>query len=95
MGPPRPVIRPVTGRQEADLGEFTVTAYQPVSSSTLFISFHLYGSVLDKHGDEFNAAGRAQAPGSRQHYRDYPKRRDYRPDGRRVGIDQTADFRDN
>ncbi len=39
-------------QQEADLGEFTVTAYQPVSSSTLFISFHLYGSVLDKHGDE-------------------------------------------
>jgi flagellar basal body-associated protein FliL len=40
-------------QQEADLGEFTVTAYQPVSSSTLFISFHLYGSVLDKHGEEF------------------------------------------
>ncbi len=32
-------------QQEVDLGEFTVTAYQPVSSSTLFISFHLYGSV--------------------------------------------------
>jgi flagellar basal body-associated protein FliL len=39
-------------QQEVDLGEFTVTAYQPVSSSTLFISFHLYGSALDKHGDE-------------------------------------------
>ena len=37
---------------EVDLGEFTVTAYQPVSSSTLFISFHLYGSALDKHSDE-------------------------------------------
>jgi flagellar basal body-associated protein FliL len=41
-------------QQEADLGEFTVTAYQPVSSSTLFISFHLYGSVLDKHTDELS-----------------------------------------
>ena len=39
-------------QQEVDLGEFTVTAYQPVSSSTLFISFHLYGSALDKHSDE-------------------------------------------
>lgn len=41
-------------QEEVDLGEFTVTAYQPVSNSTLFISFHLYGSVLHKHGEEFN-----------------------------------------
>jgi flagellar FliL protein len=41
-------------QQEVDLGEFTVTAYQPVSNSTLFISFHLYGSVLNKHGEDFN-----------------------------------------
>jgi hypothetical protein len=34
-------------QQEVDLGEFTVTAYQPVSSSTLFISFHLYGSASE------------------------------------------------
>jgi Flagellar basal body-associated protein FliL len=39
--------------QEVDLGEFTVTAYQPVSSSTLFISFHLYGSVTEKQNEEF------------------------------------------
>jgi len=39
--------------QEVDLGEFTVTAYQPVSSSTLFISFHLYGSVTERQGAEF------------------------------------------
>jgi hypothetical protein len=38
---------------EVDLGEFTVTAYQPVSSSTLFISFHLYGSVTDRQAEEF------------------------------------------
>jgi flagellar FliL protein len=41
-------------QQEVDLGEFTVTAYQPISNSTLFISFHLYGSVLYKHADDFN-----------------------------------------
>lgn len=40
--------------QEVDLGEFTVTAYQPVSSSTLFISFHLYGSVSERQAEEFN-----------------------------------------
>ena len=39
--------------QEVDLGEFTVTAYQPVSSSTLFISFHLYGSVTERQSEEF------------------------------------------
>ncbi len=41
-------------QQEVDLGEFTVTAYQPVSNSTLFISFHLYGSVMNKHGEDFS-----------------------------------------
>ncbi len=40
-------------QQEVDLGEFTVTAYQPVSNSTLFFSFHLYGTILHKHADEF------------------------------------------
>ena len=32
----------------------TVTAYQPVSSSTLFISFHLYGSVTERQTEEFD-----------------------------------------
>lgn len=40
--------------QEVDLGEFQVTAYQPVSSSTLFISFHLYGSITERQVEEFN-----------------------------------------
>jgi len=39
--------------QEVDLGQFAVTGYQPVSSSTQFISFHLYGTVEHKHGEEF------------------------------------------
>jgi flagellar FliL protein len=41
-------------QEEVDLGEFTVTAYQPVSNSTLFISFHLYGTCMHKHAEEFN-----------------------------------------
>ena len=41
-------------QEEVDLGEFTVTAYQPVSNSTLFINFHLYGSILHKHSEEFS-----------------------------------------
>ncbi|MBN2477108.1 MAG: hypothetical protein JXB62_21045 [Pirellulales bacterium] len=30
---------------EVDLGEFSVTAFQPVSNTTLRIDFHLYGTV--------------------------------------------------
>jgi len=30
---------------EVDLGEFSVTSYQPVSTTTLRIDFHLYGTV--------------------------------------------------
>ncbi len=30
---------------EVDLGEFSVTSYQPVSATTLRIDFHLYGTV--------------------------------------------------
>lgn len=30
---------------EVDLGQFTVTAYQPVSNTTVRIDFHLYGTV--------------------------------------------------
>jgi hypothetical protein len=35
---------------EVDLGEFSVTAFQPTSNSTLRIDFHLFGTV--KAGDE-------------------------------------------
>lgn len=40
-------------QEEVDLGEFTVTGYQPVSNATLFISFHLYGTIRHKDSDEF------------------------------------------
>ena len=45
---------PILGaQQEVDLGEFTVTGYQPVSNNTLYISFHLYGTIPHASGEEF------------------------------------------
>lgn len=41
---------------EVDLGNFTVSGFQPASNSTLFITFHLYGTVRHKYAGEF--AGR-------------------------------------
>jgi hypothetical protein len=38
---------------EMDLGEFSVTSFQPVSNSTLRIDFHLFGTVETEHSDEF------------------------------------------
>lgn len=38
---------------EVDLGEFSVTVYQPVSNSTLRIDFHLFGTVPGEQGKEF------------------------------------------
>jgi len=38
---------------EVDLGEFNVTAYQPVSNTTLRIDFHLYGIVAAIEHKEF------------------------------------------
>ncbi len=38
---------------EVDLGEFSVTVYQPVSNSTLRVDFHLFGTVPGEQGKEF------------------------------------------
>jgi flagellar basal body-associated protein FliL len=38
---------------EIDLGQYNVTGYQPVSNTTLIITFHLYGTVKTKHSDDF------------------------------------------
>jgi flagellar basal body-associated protein FliL len=40
-------------QQEVDLGEYTVTGFQPVSNTTLFVSFHLYGTILHKNSEDF------------------------------------------
>lgn len=34
--------------QEIDLGDFSVSAYQPLSNTTLRIDFHLYGTVAEE-----------------------------------------------
>jgi len=53
----KPVVKaPSHSEQsEVDLGEFTVTGYQPVSNTTMFITFHLYGTIKHKHADEFTS----------------------------------------
>ncbi len=38
---------------EVDLEQFTVTAHQPTSSTTMRIEFHLFGMVATKDQDEF------------------------------------------
>ena len=43
-----------SGSEEVDLGKFTVSGFQPASNSTLFITFHLYGTVRHKYAEEFN-----------------------------------------
>jgi len=40
--------------EEVDLGDFTVSGFQPASNSTLFITFHLYGTVRHKYAREFS-----------------------------------------
>jgi flagellar FliL protein len=36
---------PVADQREVDLGQFSVTAFQPISNTTLRIDFHLFGTV--------------------------------------------------
>ena len=40
------------GEREIDLGEFSLTAFQPASNTTLLIDFHLYGTIMgeEEHG---------------------------------------------
>lgn len=41
-----------SGEREIDLGEFSLTAFQPASNTTLLIDFHLYGTIQgeEEHG---------------------------------------------
>jgi flagellar basal body-associated protein FliL len=43
----------LAGQVEIDLGEFSVTAYQPASNTTLRIDFHLYGTVAAEDEAQF------------------------------------------
>jgi flagellar FliL protein len=44
---------PSAEQVEVDLGEFTVTAFQPTSNSTLRLALHLYGTVPAADAAEF------------------------------------------
>ena len=41
-------------RQEVDLGQFSLTSFQPESNTTLRIDFHLWGTVLEDDVDDFD-----------------------------------------
>ena len=41
---------------EVELGEFHVTAYQPLSNSTMRLDFHLYGTIVKEDEEAFLAA---------------------------------------
>ena len=41
---------------EVDLGQFTITSYQPISNTTLRIDFHLYGTVATEDQHAFQEA---------------------------------------
>jgi flagellar FliL protein len=43
----------LTEQAEVKLGEFRVTAYQPLSNTTLRIDFQLYGTIAASDADEF------------------------------------------
>jgi len=41
---------------EVDLGEFAVTSFQPLSSTTIRIDFHLFATVAADDNEDFNTA---------------------------------------
>jgi flagellar FliL protein len=45
----------IQGKIELDLGNFSVTAFQPIEQTTLRIDFQLYGTVLEDDGRDTTA----------------------------------------
>ena len=56
----------IEAQAEVDLGEFDVTAYQPISNTTLRISFHLFGTIRAEDRAAFDKAWQQ----SRHRFRD-------------------------
>jgi flagellar FliL protein len=48
----------IKNQTEVDLGEFTVTAFQPLSNTTMRIDFHLYATARKEEVEAFEAAWR-------------------------------------
>ncbi|GAB6165430.1 hypothetical protein JCM19992_14300 [Thermostilla marina] len=46
-------LAPIGNEVEVDLGEFSVTAYQPTTETTLRIDFHLWGTVAADKQEAF------------------------------------------
>lgn len=46
----------IKNQREVDLGTFTVTAFQPLSNTTMRIDFHLYGTVSKDDEEDFTMA---------------------------------------
>lgn len=46
----------IKNQREVDLGMFTVTAFQPLSNTTMRIDFHLYGTVSKDDEEDFTMA---------------------------------------
>ena len=42
--------------QEIDMGEYSLTAFQAASNTTLLINFHLYGTIASEEGPYFAAS---------------------------------------
>jgi flagellar basal body-associated protein FliL len=56
LWPEQPSEEAAKDLEEVDLGEFTVTAFQPISNTTLRIDFHLYGTVDADEKADFEKA---------------------------------------
>jgi hypothetical protein len=49
---PKAEVDELHGEQmEVDLGQFSLTSFDPTSNRTLLIDFHLYGTVISEHKD--------------------------------------------
>lgn len=50
-------------RREADLGRFSITAYDQTTNNTILIDFHMYGAVLEEPKEHKEEAPAADAHG--------------------------------
>ena len=58
---------PVGEEQEIDMGEYSLTAFQPASNTTLLINLHLYGTIAGEEGPFFAASYEANKHRIRDH----------------------------
>jgi flagellar FliL protein len=57
--PAEDIAQPEVSRREVELGQYSITAFQPSSNMTLLIDFRLFGTVACKPDDEAPAEGEA------------------------------------